>query len=347
MKRIFTLCLVLCLMLIICMPCSAEELAVPGRYSRINIQGSETYAVIDSNGGLWMWGQNQCGQVGDGSMDPINPSCSEEEMNVLTPVKVLDNVLSVCSTGVNTVALKKDGTLWGWGANWSNVLGAGTQVEYVLKPQRIPLVEDVISFSAGAQNIAVVKRDGSLWMWGHNACGQLLVDPYAVNETYTPVKLMENVSAVNIGGQTVAVLKKDNSLWMWGDNYEGQVGAGLFQQKIWTPQHNLDDVRGIAVSPENTAAVKLDGTVWFWGANWHGQAGTMPSSIEDPSSELFAPVQVPNVTNAVELGLGHYHLGVIQEDGILLMWGWDQVGQVSGHAYLDRGVFRWMRSRTK
>lgn len=83
--------------------------------------GDAFTAATKSDGTLWMWGYNGKGQLGTGTRE-----------NSSTPVKVMDNVFSVsCSGGLysdngHTAAVKRDGTVWIWGANRYGQLGNGT-----------------------------------------------------------------------------------------------------------------------------------------------------------------------------------------------------------------------------
>lgn len=78
-------------------------------------------AAIKTDGTLWMWGYNGKGQLGTGTRESSS-----------VPVKVMDNVVSVsCSGGLysdngHTAAVKRDGTVWIWGANRYGQLGNGT-----------------------------------------------------------------------------------------------------------------------------------------------------------------------------------------------------------------------------
>ncbi|MBP9604764.1 MAG: chromosome condensation regulator RCC1, partial [Chromatiaceae bacterium] len=70
---------------------------------------------IASDGSLWAWGDNQFGQLGDGT----NTYRS-------TPTPVLTGVAVLAAGGYHTLALKTDGSLWAWGDNGSGQLGDGT-----------------------------------------------------------------------------------------------------------------------------------------------------------------------------------------------------------------------------
>ena len=70
--------------------------------------------------------------------------------------------------------------------------------------------------SVGADFIAAVKHDGTLWTWGNNEKGQLGNGGFEAQNT--PVKIMENVDSVDCGYQNAIVLKQDGSVWTWGNS---------------------------------------------------------------------------------------------------------------------------------
>ena len=70
-----------------------------------------------------------------------------------------------------TLAHKKDGTVWTWGANFNYALGDGTNVSRPV-PAAVPGLGGAVALaSAGEDTTAVVKGDGSVWAWGVFAVG--------------------------------------------------------------------------------------------------------------------------------------------------------------------------------
>jgi alpha-tubulin suppressor-like RCC1 family protein len=79
------------------------------QYTQVSA-GSYSSAVIDDTGRLWMWGFNQRGQAGVGNF----------AQGISSPVTVAGggtNWKQVSTKSETTVALKTDGSAWGWGIN--------------------------------------------------------------------------------------------------------------------------------------------------------------------------------------------------------------------------------------
>ena len=86
-----------------------------------------------TDGTLWVWGGNHCGQLGQNSVaSPANAGIS-------SPVQIPGtNWGSTISAGYdNMYAGKTDGTLWTWGRNVSGQLGLNNLTQYS-SPVQIP-----------------------------------------------------------------------------------------------------------------------------------------------------------------------------------------------------------------
>jgi alpha-tubulin suppressor-like RCC1 family protein len=133
-----------------------------------NTAGTCTTAAIKTDGTLWMWGFNNNGQCGTNRTG--NAIC--------TPVTTFlggTNWKRVCSGGYITSAIKTDGTLWTWGFNGTSGLGINLSgVTYRCTPVTTFLGgTNWKSVSTGGGFSAAIKTDGSLWVWGTNAIGEM------------------------------------------------------------------------------------------------------------------------------------------------------------------------------
>lgn len=128
-------------------------------------------AAIKNDRTLWMWGDNEEGQLGNGTTT-----------DSYHPIKVMSNVASV-SVGAKvvsqgstifgnskkntigyTAAITTDGNLYMWGNNSFGQLGKGISGNNYKNPQKI--MSDVDSVSLGAGGTAILKNNGSLYFCG-------------------------------------------------------------------------------------------------------------------------------------------------------------------------------------
>jgi len=75
--------------------------------------GAAHTLALRNNGDLWAWGLNDVGQVGnDGASDSQGPSGQPCQAK---PVLVLDQVTAIAAGSTHSLAIREDGSLWGWG----------------------------------------------------------------------------------------------------------------------------------------------------------------------------------------------------------------------------------------
>lgn len=347
-KKNLSLTMAILISLTLVTPTLAQTMVKPGEYSNINTDEMSA-AVIDENGSLWMWGNNEFGQLGTGTME-----------NSTVPVKVLDNVVTVSCSGTYTAAIKADGSLWMWGDNSFGELGNGgganSEGSYGIPIQNLPVkvMDDVKTVSCGENHTAAIKTDGSLWTWGYNTYGQLGNGSSGENSA-VPKKVMDSVAAVSCAGYYTAAIKTDGTLWTWGDNGCGQLGnGGGGNDEIYfvgtpiqtSPLKIMDHVAAVSCvgyvdDSYYTAAIKTDGTLWMWGSNSTGQignagGGNAQKTFED---EFFGgtitlqttPVQVLDNVTAVSFGgrlRNSRYTAALKTDGSLWTWGCNDFGKL-------------------
>lgn len=97
-----------------CWSSSAVPVQVPGLEGAVAVSvGVDHTLALLSTGEVAAFGANQWGQLGDGT---TTPRC--------VPVKVLnlEGILDIHAEGPWNFALKRDGTLWGWGLDGANTV---------------------------------------------------------------------------------------------------------------------------------------------------------------------------------------------------------------------------------
>ena len=171
---------------------------------------------------------------------------------------------------------------------------------------------------------AVIKTDGSLWMWGNNKYGQLGNGTNKYSDT--PIKIMDDVKLFVAKNNHSATIKNDNSLWMWGSNDFGQLGNGTTDGSN-TPIKIMDNVKAVSLGSDYSAAIKNDGSLYMWGNNSRGRFGN------GTSTDSFVPVKI--MGNVESISLGNGYSAVIKTDGSLWMWGSNYMGRLGNGDSLD------------
>ncbi len=209
---------------------------------------------------------------------------------------VLTNVVGAAAGWRHSLALKRDGTVIGWGDDGEGQASAPSGLS------------NVVSVAAGYARSLALKADGTVVAWGRS-------------DAKVPAGL-SNVVAIATGGAQYArnlALKADGTVVAWGADTDDA-----------PPPPGLSNVIAIAVGERHSLALKRDGTVFGWGLNTYGEATGVPSkSVRDVASGL---VQVDGrvLSNGVAIaagnryglvGFGEPYGLALKQDGTVVAWG--------------------------
>ena len=275
---------------------------------------------------LWAWGTNNYSQLGDGT-----------RRTRLSPVRIGEESgwIAVEAGWEHTVALREDGSLWGWGRTVHGEAGVFSGRRYDQPaPSRIGDDDDWAAVSTGRTHSLAIKKDSSIWGWGNNYRGRLGsgTDRRYSHPHVSRYRRDEGWKDVSAGGAHTIALKKDNSLWGWGWNGRGQVSGA--ESEYGSPLQIGEETGWMQVSAGglHSMAIKDDGTLWGWGGNCSGQLG-------DPSDEDFLfPVRVGDDSDWRTVSAGYSHTLALKEDGSLWAWGNNKFGQLGDGTTKGRSV---------
>lgn len=214
-----------------------KTIKIADNVKHISYTGVGGLAYITEDNELYGLGCNYLGNM-------MNPLISGEFGELISSPKfLLEDVLYAEITSMNAIALKSDGSVWIWGGNLYGELGSilGEDDEkYSLNP--IKIMDDAILVSGSGDNFAVIKSDGSLWVWGNNTSGvvdgrnneSILaghgIEPEIIvpEDMYckTPQKVMDNVknvwfgtpdrNTIALGEYKIYAQRIDDSIYFWG-----------------------------------------------------------------------------------------------------------------------------------
>lgn len=188
--------------------------------------GARFSLAARADGTVWSWGAGDSGALGTGGLDDV---ASPGQVPGLTGVTQVAGAFG----GQHSLALRRDGTVWGWGGNYFGQLGIGTVTDAELRPVQALELSGVTRIVAGEGHSMAVSG-GRVWTWGGNYFGQLGNGGTTGRSVPAPLALTGVTQAAS-GYSQSAVLRTDGSMWTWGANFRGQQGTGVPDVFTTTP----------------------------------------------------------------------------------------------------------------
>jgi len=127
--------------------------------------GYHNNCIIDEEGGLWCWGQNNRAQLGLGHQN-----------NVSTPTRVSSLDTKVIGLGVeeyHACIVDEKHDVWCWGQSDYGGLGIGKNTGHKDVPTHVTSAPKSTSVSVGRFFTCVMDDEDQVWCWGYNNHGQL------------------------------------------------------------------------------------------------------------------------------------------------------------------------------
>ena len=300
-------------------------------YNKINQGSIWDYSGIFT---FYGWGNNQYGQLGQNNT-----------VKYSSPVQIPGttwNASTIQAYEHHVGVIKTDGTLWMWGYNDGAQLGQNNKTSYS-SPVQVggdttwsKLTESSTSWQSGA-----IKTDGTLWLWGGGASGELAQNSRTRYSSPVQVPAGDTGVTWDMASQnedSCLAIKTNGELWAWGNNSSGLLGqnqAYAQLEKVSSPiQIPGTTWKRVAGSGYYQAtAIKTDGTLWTWGANdspGYGQLG------HNNNVAYSSPTQVPGTwdTGADKFTAQRKLTAGIKTDGTLWIWGLNAQGQLGQNSVI-------------
>lgn len=259
--------------------------------------GNMSYVITDKYN-LYVWGQNDKSQLGNG-----------DTKNVVVPTLVEENVIKIAAGEAHTIILKRDTSVWTSGNNSYGQLGNNSTST---KRRFAKVADDALDISTGRYQSYIIGFDGKLKGCGLNSSYELgLGNNTSSVKVFTDI--MTDVKSVSGGNNHTAALDNNGNVYVWGSNKYGQLGMPQSVNNQKSP-HMLTNIGvvSIAKAGENT-------TIYVSGGNAY-QSGFMGYE------NRYEYKLVENISNISELAAGDIIFAKTNDDEIF-KWGLNTYSQ--------------------
>ncbi|MGA7123544.1 MAG: hypothetical protein WBY94_25800 [Polyangiaceae bacterium] len=275
---------------------------------------ASTMCAVVSDGSVRCWGNNNFGQIGNGSATPASV--------VSTPsiVSNLNGATAVTLGFGQTCALVSGGTLECWGTDTCDVSPCPATP---LVPGPVTGLSDVLAVSSsgdgrfGSVTCALVSG-GLVYCWGTSDFGQLGNGSTGGLSQATPaeatISQASSIAAWSIGA---CALLSGGTVDCWGGDGPGYVGPGPGDaQPTPTPVSGLTGVKAISAGAGQACALLAGGTVSCWG--------------DDPNANYVGPTPVAGLEGLTvsAVSVGSLHVCALISDGSVWCWGDNYLGEL-------------------
>jgi alpha-tubulin suppressor-like RCC1 family protein len=296
----------------------------PGTQVRQIRAGCRHTLALTSGGRVLAWGDNQYGELGDGTT-----TGRHVPVRVRIPAgTTITAVRAGCAFGL---ALTSAGRVLAWGDNDLGELGNGTTTNSDIPVRvHVPKGTRVTGISAGGGFGLARTAQGKVLAWGDNVNGELGDGTTTNSSTPVLVHLPAGATATDIAaGAEHGLALTPAGMYAWGYNGFGQLGNGTttntdtpVRVEAFVRGHGFGHVTGLFGGCEHSLALFSSGTVLAWGYNEHGQLGNGTTN----NSEKPAQVIFPAGTTVKAISAGCQDSFALTASGRVLAWGYNEYG---------------------
>ena len=293
--------------------------------------------ALTTDGDLYMWGNNNNGQLGTGDkLNLYEPTL----VNFFNDKKVVDAGFS----GFSAWALTDQGELYTWGDNEFGQLGTTNfddQLDPYLVNQNFTNNEEKV-ISAGSSeylysfadlNVSsyALTNQGNLYAWGDNKFGQIgnkttsnVNAPYLVNSNLNSEKINE----AKIDTTSYAITES-GKLYLWGNNNYKQINSTSSNVLDPVQISSNNNIVSVSSSSRNTSYITNNGDFYILGDNTYGQLG---NNSLNPESNWVKHNLTTKKEKVVTGGVTNSNTSFLVTDSgkeyKIYFWGQNNYGQV-------------------
>jgi alpha-tubulin suppressor-like RCC1 family protein len=272
------------------------ELPNSARVSAIAV-GQDYVLALTRHGGIYAWGRNQHGQLGDtttsGRRTPVH-------------VSVPGAVVQVAAGNAASAAITTAGAVLTWGRASATHVLAGANAADLATPRVLALPAGVTAamVDAGQRHLVVLSRHGKMLTFGVGPGGKPLPDSMPTDPAWG------QVVSISAGDNHTVALTDTGTVLAWGANNHGQLGTRDTTNRetpvrVRIPKQHGHVVQVIA-GGDSVLARTSEQQVYAWGHGGFGQNGTGDTADHTRPHPVHIP-HPPEHAGVTGVHTGRYH----------------------------------------
>ena len=278
---------------------------------------------ITTSGVAYAWGQNNTGQLGDGT--------TTTRSSPVTVIGGITNWTQIIAPYQWSLGLTAAGLAYAWGLNNNGVLGDNSTTYRSSPVTVVGGITTWTQLSAGRYHTLGRTSAGIAYAWGQSTSGKL--GDNTTDNKSSPVTVVGGIttwSQLSSGGNHSVGLTSAGIAYAWGYGYQGQLGDNTRTSRsspvtvvggitTWT---QLSAGARISGSSAHNLGLTSAGIAYAWGYNGNGQLGDN-TIYANKSSPVTV---VGGITNWSELSAGGIHSLGRTSAGVVYAWGSGEAG---------------------
>ncbi len=280
--------------------------------------GNDMSYVLERNGTLWAFGENEVGELGDG----LTTASLEEAVRVIFPPGV--DIVAIGEAESSGYAIDSTGQGWAWGKGGEESLCLGEGEEDITEPEKVPGMTDAAAVQGGAHHVLWLLKNGTVETCGSNRDGELGVG-HTVTKSGSPLAVPDllDVVEVSAGQLSSCARTASGAVYEWGGDMNGQIGNGVRKTGVYEPfkvplPGPASEVScGGNKARDGSTLALVNGTVYGWGADSFGQVGD-GQTVDKLSPVIATATRALDLTQVVASGASSLGLSA---DGDVYAWG--------------------------
>jgi alpha-tubulin suppressor-like RCC1 family protein len=231
--------------------------------------GVKHMIAITEDNKLYIWGDNEFGQLGNGT----NDNCFVPQM----PEKLMDErIIDISCGNYHSLVLSECGRIYAWGHNGYGQIGNECDNKCQLIPVKIESLAKVkiISISCGRFHSMALSDKGCVYSWGNNSWGQLGFTNIIGSNTPKLLELFDEtnekyfIEKISCGRYYSLLLSREGDIYGFGSNSLGQLGNNYMENHFSPTKIMIQKKFTEIVSHKDcniSVALSIDGVFYIWG----------------------------------------------------------------------------------